>query len=140
MLPDLSQAISSLDVTITPTMLVLTGVVTYMIQFLKACVSTWVWLTDEREKAMWPLVGIGLCSLAFGFAGVENFLVAGGILGLAAGGGYDQFKATSGLIKPKLPNSAVQSFLNSIDTELQKGKSVPPETGSSVPTGKPWTV
>jgi hypothetical protein len=103
MLPDLSSAINSLDVTITPTMFVLAGVVTYMIQFLKACVSTWIWLTDERENALWPLVGMGLCSVAFGFAGVENYLVAGAVLGLAAGGGYDQFKATSALIKPKLP-------------------------------------
>lgn len=103
MLPDLSSAISSLEVTITPTMIVLAGIVTYVIQFLKACVCTWVWLTDEREQALWPLVGMGLCSLAFGFAHVENFLVAGAILGLAAGGGYDQFSATSALIKPKPP-------------------------------------
>lgn len=103
MLPELSSAMSSLDVTITPTMLVLTGVVSYVIQFLKACVSTWVWLTDEREKALWPLFGMALCSVAFGFAGVDNYLVGGIILGLAAGGGYDQFTATSALIKPKLP-------------------------------------
>ena len=41
MFPDPSQAISSLDVTITPTMVVIAGFVSYVLQFIKACVGTW---------------------------------------------------------------------------------------------------
>lgn len=103
MLPDLSQAMSSLDVTITPTMVVMAGFVSYVLQFIKACVGTWAWLTGERQKPLWPMVGIALCSLAFGLAHVENFLVAGVVLGLAAGGGYDMFKGTTALNPPKVP-------------------------------------
>ena len=100
-MPDLSNALSSLDVTITPTMIVLAGFVSYVIQFLKACVSGWAWLTDEREKPLWPIVGVLLCALAFAMMGVENYLVAAGILGTAAGGVYDAYTGTTALIKPK---------------------------------------
>jgi hypothetical protein len=102
MLPDLSQAMSSLEVTITPTMVVIAGFVSYVLQFIKACVCGWPRLTDAIQKPLWPMVGIALCSLAFGFAHVENFLVAGAILGLAAGGGYDMFKGTTALNPTKL--------------------------------------
>jgi len=101
MLPDLSNAISSLEVTITPTMLVIAGFVAYAIQFIKACVGGWARLSDAIQKPLWPMVGMALCALAFGLGGVENYLVAGAVLGLAAGGGYDIFKGTSALNQPR---------------------------------------
>jgi len=103
MWPDVSDAISSLNVTVTPTMIVIAGFVSYLLQFIKACVGSWKVLTDAIQKPLWPMVGILLCSLCFGLAGVENYLVAGSILGLAAGGGYDMFKGTTALNKPKSP-------------------------------------
>jgi hypothetical protein len=102
MLPDFSQAISSLTVTITPTMICIAGFISFVIQFIKACIGQWPKLTDEIQKPLWPLVGILLCSLAFGMAQVENFLVAGTVLGLAAGGGYVLFKGTTALNQPKI--------------------------------------
>jgi hypothetical protein len=102
MFPQGTESISSLDVTMTPTMYVLGMVVALAVEFIKAMISRWPFVTPEIRKPLMPLLSIGLSSLVFGLAGVEGWLVAGVLIGLAAGGGYDMFRATSGL-KPNGP-------------------------------------
>jgi len=132
MLPDLSNAISSLDVTITPTMLVLALFVSYVVQVIKALVGKWPVLTEEIEDPLWPMISMTLCTVAFGAAGVENYLVAGAILGLSAGGGFSLFKGTTALSTRK-PEPIQADWLPSIPA-----KDVPPMP--AVQSLKPPTV
>jgi len=97
MFPEVTESISSLNVTMTPTMYVLGMVVALVLEFIKAMISRWPFMTPEIKKPLMPLLSISLSSLVFGLAGVEGWLVAGVLIGLAAGGGYDIFRGTAGL-------------------------------------------
>jgi len=89
--------LQGLDVTITTTMQVLGVVVALALQFIKAFTVRWAALTDDMRKALWPLVSIGLTMLCFWLGKVDNWLIAGVVVGLSACGGYDWFAGASKL-------------------------------------------
>ena len=95
-----NELLTNLNVTMTPTMYVTGLVVALAVEFIKAMISRWAFVTDEIKKPLFPLIGICLSSMAFAICGLENWLIAGVIIGLATGGGYDMFKGTSKLSIP----------------------------------------
>lgn len=101
MFPDGPESLSNLDVTLTSTTYVVGLVASLAVQFIKAIISRWPSVRPEIKKPLLPLIGIVLCCLTLAVAGVENWFVAGVVIGLASGGGYDIFKGTSNLSKPK---------------------------------------
>lgn len=93
--------LEGLDVTITTTMQVLGVVVALALQVIKGLSSQWDFLSEEVRKALWPLVSIGLTVGCFYAGKVENALVAGVVVGLAASGGYSLFSGvTKAGVKP----------------------------------------
>jgi len=106
-----NELISNLNVTMTPTMYVIGLVVALAVEFIKAILSRWSFVTAEIKKPLFPLIGVFLSSMAFAVGGIENWLIAGVIIGLATGGGYDMFKGTSKLgvpaetVKPPVPQN-----------------------------------
>ena len=77
------------EITLTPAMLAIVPIVAYFIQIIKGLPYA------EKLTPYLPilsgLVGIGLSYL---FA-IENPVIAGILIGMAASTGYNQFKATS---------------------------------------------
>jgi len=100
-----TELVNNLNVTMTPTMYVIGLVVALAVEFIKAVLSRFSFLTAEIKKPLFPLIGVVLSSMAFSLGGIENWLIAGVIIGLATGGGYDMFKGTSNL-QVKEDNSA----------------------------------
>ena len=93
------------DITVTPLMLALAIPVTFAIQFIKALVGKWNFFSaDEIKKSLFPLVGIAITIMAYYFAGIENWMLAGVVMGLAASGGYDAFSGASRLTNIAKPN------------------------------------
>jgi len=92
-----TEIVNTLNVTMTPTMYVIGLVVALAVEFIKAILSRWSFITSEIKKPLLPLIGVLLSSMAFVIGGVENWLIAGVIIGLATGGGYDMFRGTSNL-------------------------------------------
>jgi len=92
-----NELINNLNVTMTPTMYVIGLVVALAVEFIKALLSRFSFVTAEIKKPLFPLIGIGLSAMAFAIGGLENWLIAGVIIGLATGGGYDMFRGTSKL-------------------------------------------
>jgi len=95
-----NELINNLNVTMTPTMYVIGLVVALAVEFIKAILSRWSFVTAEIKKPLFPLIGVCLSSMAFAIGGQENWMIAGVIIGLATGGGYDMFKGTSRLSVP----------------------------------------
>jgi len=90
-----TNALSVEGVTVTSTMMIMGVGVGLVVELVKAVLSKWPGFTAEMRKPMLPLVGIGLSMLAFGVAGIENWLLGGIVMGLAAGGGYDFLKGVT---------------------------------------------
>ncbi len=63
--------------------------------------SRWDFLTDEMRKPLWPLLSIVLTAFVFYAGKIDDWLVAGIVVGLAAGGGYSLFSGiTKAGVKP----------------------------------------
>jgi len=102
------EQMSNIDVTLTPLMMAMAVPIALAIEFIKALSKRLDFLTPEIRKPLLPLVGIMLAMMAFGLAGIENWLMAGTVVGLSAGGGYDLFKGMSraGKKNPVAPAAA----------------------------------
>jgi len=95
----MENGLSEINVTLTPLMMTMAVPIALAVEFIKALSNKLNFFTTEIRKPLFPLVGIGLAILAFGLAGVENWLVAGVMIGLSAGGGYDLFKGMAQVSK-----------------------------------------
>jgi len=92
MLAEMTQSLGGMDVTITPMMMAMAVPIALAVEFIKAIIGRWPIITPEIRKPLFPLLGIGLALMSFALAGIENWLLAGVLIGLSAGGGYDLFK------------------------------------------------
>ncbi|MBN2312351.1 MAG: hypothetical protein JXM79_00385 [Sedimentisphaerales bacterium] len=90
-----TEAIKMEGVTVTSSMMIIGVGVALVVELVKAALSQWPGFTAEMRKPLLPLVGIGLSMLAFGVAGIENWLLGGIVVGLATGGGYDFIKGVT---------------------------------------------
>jgi len=96
----MESQISNIDVTITPIMVAMAVFVSFAIQFIKALLNRLAFFgTDEIKKSFFPMISITLTIGAFFLAGVENFLLAGVVMGLSASGGYTMLNGSAGLAK-----------------------------------------
>lgn len=95
--------LSDIEVTLTPLMMVLAVPISFTIQFIKALTSHWGFFTEEIKKSFFPMVSIALTIGIYCLAGIDDYLLAGVVMGLAASGGYQAFSGAGKLIKPIAP-------------------------------------
>jgi len=107
----MENEINNLDVTVTPIMMSMAIFVSFAIQFIKALLNRFDFFdADEIKKSFFPMISIGLTMGAFFLAGIENWILAGVVMGLTASGGYTMLHGSAGLIK-KSPVLSVVSIL-----------------------------
>jgi len=92
MLAEMNQSFGGMDITVTPLMMAMAVPIALAVEFIKAIIGNWKIITPEVRKPLFPLLGIGLAVMSFWLAGIESWLMAGVLIGLSAGGGYDLFK------------------------------------------------
>ena len=96
----MENGFSQIDVTLTPLMMAMAIPISFAIQFIKALAKKVSFFeAEEIKKSFFPMVSIALTMAAYRLAGIEEWLLAGIVMGLAASGGYQAFAGTAKLIK-----------------------------------------
>jgi hypothetical protein len=91
--------LSDIEVTLTPLMIVLAVPISFAIQFIKALANRLEFFkAEEISKSLFPMLSIVLTCLVYMMAGVENWIIAGVVMGLAASGGYQAFNGSAKLV------------------------------------------
>jgi len=107
MLAEMNQSFGGMDITVTPMMMAMAVPIALAVEFIKAIIGKWKIITPEIKKPLFPLLGIGLALMSFALAGIENWLLAGVLIGLSAGGGYDLFKGMARVGNGKAAATAI---------------------------------
>jgi hypothetical protein len=96
--------IGDIDVALTPLMMAMAIPISFAIQFVKALANRIeLFKAEEIRKSFFPMISITLTIGAYYIAGIQDFLIAGIVMGLAASGGYQAFSGTAKLVKPIVP-------------------------------------
>ena len=108
----MENGISEINVNITPLMMAMAVPISFAIQFIKATVKRWSFFNaDEIKKSFFPMVSIALTMAAYRLAGIDEWLLAGVVMGLAASGGYQAFSGTAKLVKKPIGTSTLGILL-----------------------------
>jgi len=100
--------LSDIEVTLTDLMMVLAVPISFAIQFIKALADKVEFFkAEEIRKSLFPMISIALTIGAYYIAGVQDFVIAGVVMGLAASGGYQAFSGSAKLIKPVATTAGV---------------------------------
>jgi len=92
--------LSDIEVNLTPLMMAMAIPISFAIQFIKALANKLEFFrAEEIKKSLFPIVSIALTVGAYWLAGIQEYLLAGIVMGLAASGGYQAFNGTAKLIK-----------------------------------------
>ena len=92
--------LSDIEVTLTPLMMALAIPISFAIQFIKALITkVQFFQAEEIKKSLFPMVSIGITAGVYYIAGIENWILSGVVMGLAASGGYQAFNGAAKLVK-----------------------------------------
>jgi len=102
----MEEQINDLNINITTSMMIIAFFCSFAVQFIKVVLKRFTFFSsDEIKKSFFPMLSIALTAGALFIAGVEDWMIAGVILGWSACGGYTSLSGSAGLIKksPVLP-------------------------------------
>lgn len=84
-----TQNATAQGVTVTYAMMLMGVGIGLVVELVKTVLSRFAWFTADMKKPLLPLLGVLLAMLIFRVMGSADWLAAGMLIGLGAGGGYD---------------------------------------------------
>ena len=108
------QQFSDIKVNLTPLMMAMAIPISFAIQFIKALANKVEFFkAEEIRKSFFPMVSIAITMAVYYIAGLNDWLLAGVVMGLAASGGYQAFNGAAKLVNgngnkhPMVPAAAL---------------------------------